>query len=106
MKYDTSIQVRLDTNLKRRAQEVYENLGVDLASAIRMFLQQSVIQNGFPFGMMGLDALDNTCTNTVARASLVSEGRALEVMKTEQTCKLARQALSPVNPASLESADV
>ncbi len=87
--YDTRIQVRLEENLKRQAEKVFDGLGVDLPTAIRVFLRQSVIQNGWPFGMMGLDALQDTCTNTVTRELLVSDGRAYEVMRTQKTCQLA-----------------
>lgn len=87
--YDTRLQVRLESNLKNQAEKVFDGLGVDLPTAIRMFLRQSVIQNGWPFGMMGLDALNDTCTNTVTRELLVSDGRAYEVMRTQKTCQLA-----------------
>ena len=87
--YDTRIQVRPEENLKRQAEKVFDGLGVDLPTAIRVFLRQSVIQNGWPFGMMGLDALQDTCTNTVTRELLVSDGRAYEVMRTQKTCQLA-----------------
>lgn len=44
-----NIQIRLDDSLKDRAQEVLENMGMDLSSAIRIFLAQVVKENGFPF---------------------------------------------------------
>ena len=62
---------------------------MDLGTAVRIFLQQSVIQNGFPFGMMALDGLKGACTNRVSREKLISEGRAWEVQRTERTCRMA-----------------
>lgn len=87
--YDARVQIRLDTNLKQQAEKVLGELGMDLTTAIRVFLKQVVIQNGLPFGMMGLDGLEDTCTNQVTRQLLVGEGHAYEVLRTEQTCKLA-----------------
>lgn len=87
--YDTRIQIRLETNLKNQAEKVYAQLGMDLTTAIRLFLKQSVIQNGLPFGMMGLDGLKETCTNQVSRELLVGEGHTYEVLRTQQTCRLA-----------------
>ena len=45
----TVLQVRLDEDLKDQATIVYEQLGLDLSSAVRMFLKKSVAVNGIPF---------------------------------------------------------
>ena len=45
------IQLRVDDNLKEQATFVYEQLGIDLSTAIRMFLKRSVMVNGIPFPM-------------------------------------------------------
>ena len=45
------IQFRVDDNLKNEAAAIYEKLGIDLSTAIRMFLKRSVMQNGIPFPM-------------------------------------------------------
>lgn len=46
------IQVRVDDDLKVQATKVFEELGLDLSTAIRMFLKRSVMKNGIPFGMV------------------------------------------------------
>ncbi|MBQ6438471.1 type II toxin-antitoxin system RelB/DinJ family antitoxin, partial [bacterium] len=43
MKYDRRLQIRLDSNLHQQANDLYEKMGMDLATAIRLFLQQSVV---------------------------------------------------------------
>ncbi|MBQ7916652.1 MAG: type II toxin-antitoxin system RelB/DinJ family antitoxin [Firmicutes bacterium] len=45
------VQVRVDDELKNAATEIYETLGIDLPTAVRMFLKRSVIENGIPFSM-------------------------------------------------------
>lgn len=45
------LQVRVDDELKQTASAVYEDLGLDLPTAIRMFLKRSVQVNGVPFSM-------------------------------------------------------
>ena len=47
----TLVQVRIDDELKKQATAVYEALGIDLSTAVRMFLKRSVIVNGVPFNM-------------------------------------------------------
>lgn len=45
------IQVRIDDELKLEATAIYEKLGIDLSTAVRMFLKRSVMENGIPFPM-------------------------------------------------------
>lgn len=45
------MQVRVDDELKAKATAVYDELGIDLPTAIRMFLKRSVAVNGVPFSM-------------------------------------------------------
>ena len=43
------LQVRLEDELKNQAVAVYNELGIDLSTAIRMFLKKSVLIGGIPF---------------------------------------------------------
>ena len=43
------LQVRVDDELKNQANAVYEELGIDLSTAVRMFLKKSVAVKGIPF---------------------------------------------------------
>ena len=45
----STIQVRVDDELKTNADILFKNLGTDTTTAIRMFLTQAVMNNGFPF---------------------------------------------------------
>ncbi len=45
------LQVRLETSLKEEASALFENLGIDISTAVRMFLKRSVMENGIPFRM-------------------------------------------------------
>lgn len=49
MKADAVLQVRIDSNLKREAEALFERLGISLADAVRMFVSQSIEQQGLPF---------------------------------------------------------
>ena len=48
---DSMIQLRVDDKLKADATRLYEKLGLDLPTAIRMFLIRSVQEEGIPFQM-------------------------------------------------------
>ena len=45
------MQLRVDDELKRQAAAVCENLGIDLPTALRMFMKRTVLVNGIPFSM-------------------------------------------------------
>lgn len=45
----TTLQVRLDPKLKKEAQKIAKSLGLDLSSAIKMFLVQMTVEKGLPF---------------------------------------------------------
>ena len=45
----SSIQVRVDEDLKKDAEAVFENIGVDAPTAIRMFLKKVVATRSIPF---------------------------------------------------------
>lgn len=52
----TLVQVRIDEDLKNQATAVYDALGIDLSTAVRMFLKRSVMVNGVPFSMILSDS--------------------------------------------------
>lgn len=45
----STIQVRVDDDLKMKSDQLFRELGTDTTSAIRMFLTQAVANDGFPF---------------------------------------------------------
>lgn len=45
----TNFSVRMDSNLKKQCEALYGELGVNLTTAINVFLRQSLRVGGFPF---------------------------------------------------------
>ena len=45
----TTLHLRLDEDLKNQASDVFEHLGLDLPTAIRIFLRRSIAVDGMPF---------------------------------------------------------
>lgn len=45
----TSINIRVDDKVKAQAQELYSSLGLDISSAVNIFLRQSIAFGGIPF---------------------------------------------------------
>lgn len=62
-----NISVRVDAELKRKAEELFDDLGMNLTSAIIMFLKSAVRCDGIPF------EVTRTVPNTVTRAALAED---------------------------------
>ena len=45
------VQFRVDDDIKKKASELYESLGIDLSTALRSFLRRSIVVGGFPYPM-------------------------------------------------------
>lgn len=45
----STIQLRVDDDLKNKSDQLFKDLGTDTTTAIRMFLTQAIAVNGFPF---------------------------------------------------------
>ncbi len=44
-------QIRIDEGLKAQSTELFSQLGIDMSSAVNMFLRQCVMQGGIPFNV-------------------------------------------------------
>jgi len=43
------MSIRLDSEVKEQAQQVFNNLGMDMTTAINIFLRQAIQYQGLPF---------------------------------------------------------
>ncbi|UTC67230.1 MULTISPECIES: type II toxin-antitoxin system RelB/DinJ family antitoxin [unclassified Treponema] len=59
----TLVQIRVDEKLKDDVTAVYEQLGLDLSTAVRIFFKRSIAENGIPFSMK----LENANQNDVKK---------------------------------------
>ena len=44
-------QIRVDEELKKQATDLFAQLGLDMSSAMNMFLRQCVLRGGIPFSV-------------------------------------------------------
>lgn len=47
-----AIQIRIDENLKRQADLIFDDLGIDTPTAIRLFLRKVVVSKSIPFDLI------------------------------------------------------
>jgi len=68
MSNTTNLSIRMDKRLKEEADTLYSELGMNLTTAITIFVKQSVRQRRIPFEI----SLDNDSARFASRASAVS----------------------------------
>jgi len=66
----TNINIRTDADVKAKAESIFEAFGLNMSTAINMFLRQTIRENGIPF------ALKLDVPNEVTAAA-IKEGREL-----------------------------
>jgi len=49
MSATTNVSVRMDVNLKKQAEELFSDLGLNMTVAMTMFLRQAIRKQGIPF---------------------------------------------------------
>jgi DNA-damage-inducible protein J len=59
------VQVRVDEKLKDEVSEIYENFGIDLPTAIRIFFKKTVSVKGLPFDLRNSDNTDTDSRKNV-----------------------------------------
>ena len=42
-------QIRIDADIKKQATDLFNNLGLDMSSAVNLFLHQCILRGGLPF---------------------------------------------------------
>jgi DNA-damage-inducible protein J len=45
----TNINIRVDADVKQQSQDVFSSLGLDMSTAVNVFLRQAIQKRGIPF---------------------------------------------------------
>lgn len=46
---NTTMQIRIDSSMKNKAQKAFKSMGIDMSSGVKMFLNQVAIDRCMPF---------------------------------------------------------
>jgi len=64
-----NIQIRIDDKEKLKAKKIFNELGLDMSSAIKLFLRQTTIRKGLPFLLLTENGLSLKEENDILKAS-------------------------------------
>lgn len=45
----TTLTIRVDTEIKNEAKRLFADMGMDISTAVNIFLRQALVDNGMPF---------------------------------------------------------
>ncbi|KAA5635004.1 type II toxin-antitoxin system RelB/DinJ family antitoxin, partial [Pseudomonas aeruginosa] len=45
-------QIRIDSTIKEQANSLFSSLGLDMSSAVNIFLRQCILRGGLPFAVV------------------------------------------------------
>lgn len=65
----TTIQVRIDNKTKQSAQKVLNELGLDMSSAIKVYLKQIILHQGIPLRLVTPNGLTPAEEKVILTAS-------------------------------------
>ena len=65
----TTVQIRIDEKTKKLAKKVLDEVGLDMSSAIKLYLNQIAIRRGIPFQILTENGLTIREEKTILKAS-------------------------------------
>ncbi|MBW3093716.1 type II toxin-antitoxin system RelB/DinJ family antitoxin [Bifidobacterium sp. 82T10] len=75
----------VDDDVKARAAELYESMGMSLSTAVNMFLRQSLAENGVPFKPRRYEGVHMAPIEATRRAMVEAEAKELGIIPDDAT---------------------
>ena len=84
--------IRIKEDVKQNAKELFESLGLDLSSAINIFLRQSLLKGGLPFEVTNSNYERNRLDAVIAMEKEVADGTIATYDNAEDAIKALHNA--------------
>ncbi len=82
----TNVSIRMDSEIKQEAEQLFESLGMNMTTAFNIFVRQSLRTGGIPFQITARDEGFNNQYNQMklrAAAKRIKEGKGVVHVKVE-----------------------
>ena len=73
---NTSMNIRMDAEVKRQAEALFGEIGMNMTTAINIFLKQAIRQNGIPFELKINQPNYDTLEAIKEGEKIIKEGKA------------------------------
>ena len=80
---ETVIQIRIDKELKDLATKTFASMGLDLSTAIRIYLRKTVLEKGLPFNLK-LQETDKKFDKTIKEIHAISKANGNDKMTLDE----------------------
>lgn len=84
-------QIRIDSDIKKQASLLFNSLGLDMSSAVNMFLHQCVLRGGLPFAVE-LPKYNQSVLEAMEEARRISKDPNVKGCNTMEELKAALEA--------------
>lgn len=86
----STIQIRIDQKLKRQANKIFNELGIDMSTGIKIYLKKVIAKKGLPFTML----TENGLTPQQEEEILQAEKEALMGVNVSPAFDNAKEAIA------------
>lgn len=73
----TNINIRTDSLIKAQAEDIFKALGLNMSTAINMFLRQTIRENGIPFDLK-LDEPNKTTVQAIEEGRKIARDKSVK----------------------------
>jgi DNA-damage-inducible protein J len=85
MAQSINVNIRMDKNLKKQAERLFADLGLNMTTAINVFVRQSVSYGGIPFEIIRREDFYNDYNQQILKESIIQleagNGKAHELIE-------------------------
>ena len=83
-----NLNIRTDRDVKAAAERIFEELGLNMTTAVNIFLRQSIRENGIPFELK-LDVPNKVTAAAIAEGRRIAEDTTIKGYSTMEDLRAA-----------------
>lgn len=72
-----NLNIRTDKEIKEKAENIFQELGLNMTTAINMFLRTSIRENGIPFELK-IDAINDETKLAIEEGRKIADDKTIE----------------------------
>lgn len=72
-----NLNIRTDKEIKEKAENIFQELGLNMTTAINMFLRTSIRENGIPFELK-IDAVNDETKLAIEEGRKIADDKTIE----------------------------
>lgn len=84
----TNLNIRTDSEIKKAAEQIFEELGLNMSTAVNIFLRQTIRENGIPFALR-LDVPNDTTAAAIREGRRIARDKSVKGYKSMDELKAA-----------------